>query len=81
MPPEIMRTGLLDEWVIVTRKTQKAGFAIAHTKYPIPEIILEQIAYDVLIKQMEGCEKGYTFEISNKKKNEVYKVTVERVVK
>lgn len=81
MPPEIMQTALLDEWVIVTRSTKKEGFSIAHTKHPIPEIILEQICYSVLLKQTEGTTKGYSFVLTNKKTKEEFNVTVERITK
>ncbi len=80
MPPEIMKTCLLDEWVIVTRSTKKDGYAIAHEgkKYPIPKEILESIANDYLIKQLEGTKKGYTYKIVSKGKQHA-KVTVERI--
>ena len=81
MPPEIMQTAILNEWVIVTRSTKKEGYNIAHTKYPITEIVLEQICYDVLLKQTKGCEKGYSFVLTNKKTKEEYKVTVEKITK
>lgn len=79
MPPEIMKTVLLDEWVIVTRKTQREGFAVAHAgkKYPIPQSTIDQIVYDYLVKGLEGMENGYTFEFTKDK--EVFKVTVERL--
>ncbi len=80
MPPEVMKTVLLGEWVIITRKTQKDGFAIAHEgkKYPIPKETLECIANDCLVKGLDGMEKGYTYKIFNKGLP-VYKVTVERM--
>lgn len=83
MPPEIMKTLLLDEWCIVTRITKKDGYATAHEghKYPVPKETIEQIAYDYLIKEAEGCEKGYTFTITNKTLKEAFKVTVERITK
>ncbi len=76
MIPEIMRTALLDEWVIVTRKTEKDGVAIAHTKYPIPKETIEQIANHYLTKQLEGCKKGFSYKIG---KDAEIKVTVERL--
>lgn len=73
-----MQTALLDDWVIVTKSTKKEGFSIAHTKYPIPEITLEQICYSVLLKQTKETKNGYSFVLTNKKTKEVFKVTVEK---
>jgi hypothetical protein len=77
MAPEIMRTLLLDEWVIVTRSTKKDGYATAHEgkKYPIPKETIEAIANHYLTKQLEGCKKGYTYKTGDGK----VKVTVERI--
>ncbi len=77
MAPTIMRTTPLDEWVIVTRFTQKDGYAVAHTKYPIPEETIERIANHYLIKHLEGYEKGYSYLTEDGKAK--VKVTVEKL--
>ena len=80
MPPEIAKTMLLDEWVIVTRwHTNRDGVKIANTKYPIPEKTIERMAYEFLLKGMENYEKGYSFELTDCITKQVFKVTVEHV--
>ena len=75
--PEVMKTELLGDWVIVTKKTNlKGGGVIAETKYPIPEKTIWYITNSHLIKQLEGCENGYTYKTG---KDNSVKVTVERV--
>lgn len=80
MPPEIMKTILLEEWVIVTRKTQREGFAVAHEgkKYPIPKETIEAITNDYLMKGLKGFGKGFSYRIAKDGKD-VAKVIVERL--
>jgi hypothetical protein len=77
--PIIRKTALLDEWVIITRYTQKADHILAHVKYPIPKKDIEYIANDYLISQLKDCEKGYTYTTGSEKDGNLCRVTVERI--
>ena len=77
--PIIRKTALLDEWVIITRYTQKADHILAHIKYPIPVKDIEHIANDWLITQLKDYEKGYTYRTGSLEKGTLCKVTVERI--
>lgn len=79
MPPEILKSALLGEWYIVTKKSIKDGVTIMHNKTPIPKDVIKQIAYDYLLKGMEKVTKGYIFDIWVAETNEKYRVTVEKV--
>ena len=80
MTPIIRKTALLNEWVIITRYTQKDGCIIAHTKYPIPEKDIEYIVNEHLIEKLKNCKKGYTYMTGSKDDGSLCKVTVERIV-
>ncbi len=77
--PIIRKTALLDEWVIITRYTQKEDHILAHIKYPIPAKDIEYIANDWLITQLKDCEKGYTYTTGSEKEGTLCKVIVERI--
>jgi len=79
MPPEVMQTALLQDWVIVTRKTVKDGVTICHTKYPIPKETIEKIANTYLVDGLVGYEKGYSYKITDRL-GSICKVTVERII-
>lgn len=80
MVPIIRKTALLDEWVIITRYTQKEGYILAHTKYPIPAKDIEYITNDWLISQLKDCEKSYTYTTGSKQEGTLCKVTVEKII-
>ena len=75
--PIIRQSELSDEWVIITRYTEKDGYLVAHTKYPIPEKDIEAITNKHLMRQLKGLEKGFTYEVGTGENR--CKVTVERI--
>jgi len=79
--PIIRKTALLDEWVIITRYTQKENHILAHIKYPIPKKDIEYIANDWLISQLKelGYEKGFSYKTGSDEEGTCIKVTVERL--
>lgn len=79
--PIIRKTAFLDGWVIITRYAQKEGHILAHTKYPIPEKVIEYIANDWLITQLKDCEKGYTYTTGSEIEGTLCRVTVEKIIK
>lgn len=79
--PIIRKTALLEEWVIITRYTQKDNHILAHIKYPIPKKDIEYIANDYLITQLKDCEKGFSYKTGSEKEGTLCKVTVERIPK
>lgn len=81
MPAEVLKTALLGEWVTATRThTDKSGVkTIIGKRYPIPNEILKEITFDFLVKEAEGCKKGYAFDLHNKRTGELFKITVERL--
>ena len=78
--PIIRKTALLNEWVIITRYTEKDNHILAHVKYPIPKKDIEHIANDYLLNQLEKCKKGYTYMTGSREDGSLCKVTVERIV-
>lgn len=76
--PIIRKTALLDEWVIITKYTQKEKYIVAHIKYPIPEKDLEYITNDYLVSQLKNCKKGYTY-TTGSIEGTCCRVTVERL--
>ncbi len=78
--PIIRKTALLDEWVIITRYTQRDDHILAHIKYPIPPKDIEHIANDYLISQLKDCKKGYTYKTGNEEEGTLCIVTVERII-
>lgn len=77
--PIIRKTALLNEWVIITRYTQKEGYILEHIKYPIPSKDIEYITNDYLISQLKDNIKGYTYTTGNKEEGTLCKVTVEKI--
>ncbi len=77
--PIIRKTALLNDWVIITRYTQKDDHMLAHIKYPIPKKDIEYIANDYLISQLKDCKKGYTYKTGSIEEGTYCKVTVERL--
>lgn len=77
--PIVRKTALLDEWVIITRYTQKKDHILAHIKYPIPKKDIKYIANDYLITQLKDCEKGYSYTTGSEQEGTLCKVTVERI--
>jgi len=77
--PIIRKTALLNEWVIITKYTQKADHIIAHIKYPVPKKDIECIANDWLVTQLTDCEKGYTYTTGIETDGTYCRVTVKKI--
>lgn len=80
--PNIRQTLLLGTWEIRTGEyLDKDGWISCRNKYPIPQDVLEQIAFDWMIKSVEGLERGYSNTLYGKirdGKREKFKFRIER---
>jgi hypothetical protein len=81
MIPIIRKIALLNEWVIITRYSQKEGYSLAHTKYPVPPNDISYIANDYLISHLKGCKIGYSYHTGSEEDSTLCRVTVERISK
>lgn len=67
---KVVQTMPLNEWQIWTGIYQdKGGWISARHRYPIPKKTIKQIAYDFLINNVGGAEKGIEFELFDRPKN------------
>lgn len=77
MIPKIFQSPMTNLWYIATNYKEHEGFVETKTKHEVPPIVIEEIAWDFLLReQMCGYDKGYSINVNTKKGK--FKVTVEK---
>ena len=83
-PPVIRQTILGGQWHIITssKEDKDRKMATANKKYPIPDNVLQQIAYWwFLEKELGDDKKGYVLRGVGKPDGPQYDITVKRIEK